>query len=127
MKITKRIAAVGAAALLAVVAASGSASADQYAPYIGYGYANTYDGVLCVQHAINNSPTPYHLLAEDGIFGPDTYNGIVAFQKWWNGYFPSQQLQVDGVVGKATGTIMQDEAADWWYRCDKALPSYPAP
>ncbi|MFF0752658.1 peptidoglycan-binding protein [Streptomyces sp. NPDC004267] len=120
---------MGAAALLAVGVAAGSASADQYAPYIGYGYANTHDGVQCVQHAINNSPTPYHILAEDGIFGPDTYNGIVAFQKWWNGYIPNQNqpLQPDGIVGKATGTIMQDQAADWWYKCDKALPSYPAP
>ncbi|MFI2739492.1 peptidoglycan-binding protein [Streptomyces sp. NPDC018711] len=127
MKTTKRIAAVGAAALLTVVAAAGSASADQYAPYIGYGYANTHDGVQCVQHAINQSPTPYHILAEDGIFGPDTYNGIIAFQRWWNAYVAAPPLQVDGIVGKATGGPMQDWAADWGYKCTKALPSYPAP
>ncbi|MET9450845.1 peptidoglycan-binding domain-containing protein [Streptomyces cinerochromogenes] len=125
MKIIKRVAAAGAGALLAVAAASGSASADQYAPYIGYGYANTHNGVQCVQHAINQSPTPYHILAEDGIFGPDTYNGIVAFQKWWNAYLAAPPLQVDGIVGKATGGVMQDWAADWGSKCTEALPSAP--
>ncbi|MFE4593792.1 peptidoglycan-binding domain-containing protein [Streptomyces laurentii] len=127
MKTTKRIVAVGAAALLAVGVAAGSASADQYAPYIGYGYSNTHDGVQCVQHAINNSPTPYHILAEDGLFGPDTYNGIIAFQKWWNATVAAPTLQVDGVVGKSTGGPMQDWSADWGNKCTKALPSYPAP
>ncbi|MFF5436379.1 peptidoglycan-binding protein [Streptomyces achromogenes] len=127
MKITKRVAAAGAGALLAVAAASGSASADQYASYIGYGYANTYNGVRCVQHAINQSPTPYHLLAEDGSFGPDTYNGIVAFQRWWNVYLAAPPLQVDGIVGKATGGVMQGWAADWGAKYTEALRATPLP
>jgi hypothetical protein len=126
MNITKKAAVMLTTATLLAgvggIATATSASADEYAPYIGYG--NTHDGVQCVQHAINNSATPYHILDEDGIFGPDTYNGIVAFQKWWNVYHAPPLLQVDGIVGKGTGTQMQDFAADWWYKCNKALPNY---
>ncbi|MBO1332112.1 hypothetical protein [Streptomyces sp. VRA16 Mangrove soil] len=27
--------------------------------------------------------------------------------------------------GRATGTAMQDWAADWWYVCNKSLPNSP--
>ncbi|MFR0359527.1 peptidoglycan-binding domain-containing protein [Streptomyces sediminimaris] len=82
-----------------------TASASTTAGWIGYGYANTHDGVVCVQEAIDNSPAPAHVTV-DGAFGPQTYSGIKTFQQWWNQTGESPRLSVDGVVGPQTGDQM---------------------
>jgi peptidoglycan hydrolase-like protein with peptidoglycan-binding domain len=96
---------VGAALLCVLTGLGGTAQAATDVQWIGYGYGNTHNGVLCVQEAIDNSPTPDHV-STDGVFGPETYAGIKAFQQWWNQHYDSPHLSVDGVVGPQTGDQM---------------------
>ncbi|SEF55760.1 hypothetical protein SAMN05216223_101327 [Actinacidiphila yanglinensis] len=108
MRGTARAGALAGALLAAAsMALTGTAHASTGAGWIGYGYANTHNGVLCVQEAIDNSPAPYHV-GTDGLFGPETHAGIKAFQSWWNQHY-SPHLSVDGVVGPQTG----DQILGW--------------
>ncbi|MBT2471292.1 peptidoglycan-binding protein [Streptomyces sp. ISL-66] len=85
----------------------GPANAVPGAPWIGYGQANTYNGVRCFQVLANSLhyQTGYHVIDEDGAFGPDTYGAIKAFQKW-------EGLSQDGIVGPATGSSILTETKD---------------
>ncbi|MEW2463982.1 peptidoglycan-binding domain-containing protein [Streptomyces sp. NPDC046994] len=105
MRAARRTAVTGAALVCAVAGLVGTADASTTAGWIGYGYANTGNGVRCVQEAVNNSPAPAHVTV-DGAFGPQTYSGIKSFQQWWNHAGYSPHLSVDGVVGPQTGDQM---------------------
>lgn len=103
---------------LAVVGAAGAADARVGADWVGYGYPNHYNAVKCLYKGINDSPTPCHV-AVDGLFGPDTYQGVIAFQKWWNANY-EPRLGVDGTVGPETG----DDLLGWLGSgCDYYLPT----
>ncbi|MEW1860647.1 peptidoglycan-binding protein [Streptomyces sp. NBC_00669] len=106
MRAGARGAAITATALVCAVGGFvGTAGATTGAGWIGYGYANTHNGVECVQEAIDNSPAPAHVTV-DGVFGPRTYSGVKSFQQWWNQTGMNPHLSVDGVVGPATGDQM---------------------
>ncbi|MEU2337876.1 peptidoglycan-binding domain-containing protein [Streptomyces sp. NPDC006654] len=113
-----RSAVLSTALALAVMGPAGAADARVGADWVGYGYPNHYNAVKCTQEGINNSPAPYHVQV-DGLFGPDTYQGVIAFQKWWNtAYEP--RLGVDGIVGPETG----DDLLGWLGSgCDYYLPT----
>jgi peptidoglycan hydrolase-like protein with peptidoglycan-binding domain len=101
-----RRSAITGLALVGVMAGfTGTAGATTTAGWIGYGYANTHNGVTCVQDAIENSPAPAHVTV-DGVFGSATYAGIKAFQQWWDQTGWDPKLSVDGVVGPETGDQM---------------------
>lgn len=110
----KSIATKGALALVmtgaCVLGATSSAGADPNAPYIGYGYTTSGDGVWCVQYNLNwiiahhsfssaDAP-PYRTLSQDGRWGPRTDANVRWFQRWYG------DLGVDGVVGNGTGTAL---------------------
>ncbi|MER7708775.1 peptidoglycan-binding domain-containing protein [Kitasatospora sp. NPDC097605] len=104
-----------AAAGLATVGVAGGAQAvpNSGSLWVGYGKANAYNSVRCVQ-LISNSlhyQTGYHEVAVDGAFGPDTYGAVVALQRWAG-------LSQDGVVGPQTGdyiiTATKDEYGCYW-------------
>ncbi|MFE0653672.1 peptidoglycan-binding protein [Streptomyces sp. NPDC059534] len=94
-----RLGFVAASTALAAGAWVAPAQANPSAPWIGYGQANTYNGVRCFQDLFNDlyASTGYHQIAEDGAFGPDTAGAIKAFQRW-------DGLPADGIVGPKTGT-----------------------
>ncbi|MET9613887.1 peptidoglycan-binding domain-containing protein [Kitasatospora indigofera] len=111
---------VAAVALAGVGALGGSAQAEPGQSYIGPGKPNEYEGVMCTQILANmlHWQTGYHVVAEDGHFGPDTYGAIKAVQKW-------ASLPQDGIVGPQTGTVLLESTKDgdgigcYWH-----LPSY---
>jgi hypothetical protein len=105
----KKIGMVAGSAVAAVgfaLAAAGPAAADSNSPWIGSGYSTNTHAVWCVQHDINyrlkndfpDGP-PIPLLAEDGQWGTQTYNGV----RWYQTYMLGAQY-ADGVVGPKTGT-----------------------
>ncbi|MFI0941279.1 peptidoglycan-binding protein [Streptomyces sp. NPDC021020] len=101
-KILGRAAVAATAAGLALAVGMGTAQASTSSPYVGYGYTNNTHAVWCVQHLANDiARTHDHpTIAEDGVFGPATYNMV----RWIQGSALSfEGLTVDGVVGKATG------------------------
>ncbi|MER5744699.1 peptidoglycan-binding domain-containing protein [Streptomyces sp. NPDC002225] len=108
---------VAAAVCLAVGGWGAGAHAAVGAPWIGYGQANTYNGVKCVQQLVNDLSfsTGYHTVAVDGSFGPDTNGAIRAFQSW-------EHLPVDGIVGPNTGDALLIATKDG-YGCNTYIPS----
>ncbi|MGW5284458.1 peptidoglycan-binding domain-containing protein [Streptomyces collinus] len=108
IKLAKNAAALAMAGMV-VLGTAGVASAAPGAPYLGYGYATSGNGVWCVQHSINylvnqlyaqgtiTTPPPYRTLAEDSAWGPKTDANVRWFQKM-------VQVGQDGVVGPATGS-----------------------
>ncbi|MEU9075527.1 peptidoglycan-binding domain-containing protein [Kitasatospora sp. NPDC048538] len=85
--------------------------------WVGYGKANAYASVKCVQQTSNSLhyQTGYKEIAVDGRFGPDTYGAIVAIQKW-------ASLEQDGVVGPRTGDVMVESTKDS-FGCYRSLPT----
>ncbi|MDX2560756.1 peptidoglycan-binding domain-containing protein [Streptomyces sp. TX20-6-3] len=107
-RIISKMGLVAAAAALLVGSTMGStAQAATNARYIGYGYANTKDGVRCVQHSLNyifSHMNIYHRqIAEDGLFGPETEEAIRYFQT----HDTFDETVPDGVVGPKTGDGLQ--------------------
>ncbi|MFD7626576.1 peptidoglycan-binding protein [Streptomyces sp. NPDC059851] len=99
---------------------SAPANAVPGAPWIGYGKTNTYNGVKCFQVLANSLhwQTGYHTVDEDGLFGPDTYGAIRAFQDWAG-------LPQDGVVGPDTGSAILSATQDGdGNGCYSYLPSH---
>ncbi|MFF4733680.1 peptidoglycan-binding protein [Streptomyces mirabilis] len=94
---------------------SGTAHADPSRANISVGSGN-YWGVVCAQRAINamhyENTAWYHEVAEDGVFGSDTYNGVRSFQHYMN-YHRNQNLVIDGIVGPATGDDVVYMARHW--------------
>ncbi|MFJ5547452.1 peptidoglycan-binding domain-containing protein [Streptomyces sp. NPDC093225] len=133
-KNVSRVAVALATAGLSVLALSGSAQARQGAPWIGYGQANTYNGVWCVQHQLNYafahnwSWRPYHgQITQDGKFGPQTDEAIRFFQNVMLG-----RTKVDGIVGPETGyNLLWEGDPDYGYDekvtnagwCNEYIPS----
>lgn len=80
---------------------TGSANAAPGAAWIGYGKANTTNGVRCFQILSNmmHWRTEYPMIEEDGRFGPATDGAVRAFQRW-------KGLPIDGIVGPATGSAI---------------------
>lgn len=66
--------------------------------------------VYVAQSALNwidnyNSGANCNVGSQDGIFGSGTYNGVVAFQGFWNRVKASSEsyyIDVDGIVGNCT-------------------------
>ncbi|MFI9362998.1 peptidoglycan-binding protein [Kitasatospora sp. NPDC053057] len=94
----------------AIFALAEPASAGPSAPTLGDGYADNTHAVWCVQHNINHflsittiSDHPV-LLAEDGIWGPETKAAVEWLQS--SAYVDGQKLQVDGIVGPLTGDMI---------------------
>ncbi|MER7767574.1 peptidoglycan-binding domain-containing protein [Kitasatospora sp. NPDC096140] len=124
-----RLAAVGLGmAGLSLFASSGTAEAASGMPYVGYGYQNIPAAVKCAQHFSNLFGGYRQPIFEDGKYGPETDWAIRKFQKRMVdiGRFP---LDVDGIVGPATGRAMLKTAWDAgiqdadYGRCWAALPS----
>ncbi|GAA0593406.1 peptidoglycan-binding domain-containing protein [Streptomyces crystallinus] len=118
--IKRRGAFVFATAALATVAALGGtaqAVPNSGSLWVGYGKANAYNSVLCVQKISNSLhyQTGYHVVAEDGAFGQDTNGAVYALQHWAG-------LQEDGVVGPKTGDAILSATKDM-YGCYAYLPS----
>ncbi|TVZ96409.1 putative peptidoglycan binding protein [Streptomyces sp. BK340] len=96
-----------------VLGATAGASADPNASLLGYRHTTYGKGVQCVQHNINYviahhnlsgpSAPPYTHLDEDSQWGPKTDADVRWYQKWRGG------LEVDGVVGNATGTDLLND------------------
>lgn len=107
--IKRRGAFLFATAALAAVGAMGTAQAvpNSGSLWVGYGKANAYHSVLCVQEISNSLhyQTGYHVVDEDGSFGPDTNGAIHALQHWAG-------LQEDGVVGPKTGGTLLEATKD---------------
>ncbi|MFD9796629.1 peptidoglycan-binding protein [Streptomyces sp. NPDC059070] len=106
------------AALATVGALGGTAQASSSTSlWVGYGQANAYNSVRCVQ-LISNSlhwQTGYHTVAVDGAFGKDTDGAIHALQHWAG-------LDEDGVVGPKTGETLLIATKDA-YGCNAYLPT----
>ncbi len=104
-----------AATALATVGVAGTAQAvpNSGSLWVGYGKANAYSSVQCVQQISNSLhyQTGYPTIAVDGAFGPDTYGAVIALQRWAG-------LPQDGVVGPQTGdyilTATKDEYGCYW-------------
>jgi len=117
MSIKNRIAKSAVALTVAgvsVLGMSGTASASSNAPWLGYGYTTSGSGVWCVQHNLNYlikeeqgdwdswgiSSPPYGVIAEDGVWGNQTYQTVKWLQSW---LAPDQ---IDGIVGPNTGSVL---------------------
>lgn len=68
--------------------------------YVGPGYNTTGDPVKTVQSALNNRG--YSAGTADGIYGPNTKNAIIRFQR-------SRGLAADGIVGPATWRQLMEQ------------------
>ncbi len=113
-KIAGRVAALAVTTALAVPALAGVADAQVGAGWIGPGETNSYWGVKCTQIAIDLSGAAS--VSVDGLYGPETESGIIAFQQ-------SMGLPDDGVVGPQTG---KDLMAFLWHDhpgCYRSLPT----
>ena len=69
--------------------------------------AQEIQGTQCVQQALN--------ITEDGLFGPQTYGAIKAFQE-------AHGLSVDGIVGPQTGDQLLGLTRDPYF-CAKWVPT----
>ncbi len=92
------LATAAGAALLALGAAAGSASAFDTADLIGDNRPNNPHGVWCVQHLINDVARQNNRATVDeaGVWGPQTKDQVQWFQTFVH-------LQPDGIVGPYTG------------------------
>lgn len=92
---------------------------NSYSLYVNYGTVirkgnTSYDqNVYAAQAALNwidmNPRAGCGIGAQDGLFGTDTYNGVVAFQKFWNNnnaYSEGYYIDVDGIVGNCTWSCL---------------------
>ena len=87
---------------------------------VGYGYANNYDYVYICQLACNNIydiyandiiTCPSYCGTVDGIFGQNTYNGILGLQRYSNLtrlVDPWPELAEDGICGDNTWARIAD-------------------
>jgi hypothetical protein len=104
------------------------------AAYIRYGNVTSGIPVRCVQQMLNSianahsypGPPAPGTIAEDGSFGPATYNMVEWLQTAYNSQPNVTPLSVDGVVGPATGTVLlswawQDHCQNY---CQAYVPSY---
>ena len=107
------------ASLVTVGALGGTAQAvpNSGSLWVGYGKANAYNSVLCVQKLSNSLhyQTGYHVVDEDGSFGGDTNGAVLALQKWAG-------LSQDGIFGPKTGDAILSATKDA-YGCYSYLPS----
>ncbi|MFF2145538.1 peptidoglycan-binding protein [Kitasatospora sp. NPDC058190] len=122
--LVKRAAVVAAAAAAAVLPVAGTASANTDAGYVGYGQANNWNAVYCVQAELNyyfyNQGVRFPTLAEDGSFGPATYNAVLVFQNRLISY----TKHADGEVGPLTGDMLIAYGDPSMYgNCRNALPT----
>ncbi|MFJ9847100.1 peptidoglycan-binding protein [Kitasatospora sp. NPDC101155] len=125
---------VVAAAGMAIVVGAGTAGANPNAAYIGYGNVTSGTPVWCVQQMLNSianahshpGPPAPGTIAEDGSFGPATYNMVEWLQAAYNSQPNVTPLSVDGVVGPATGTVLLSWAWQDYYQnyCQAYVPSY---
>jgi Putative peptidoglycan binding domain len=69
--------------------------------WIGPRRHNNSAAVMCVQNAINGA-FQYNDVVVDGRFGPATYQAVADFQSFLNDQ-EDQNLEIDGIVGPATG------------------------
>lgn len=99
------------AALLALGATAGSASANPNAGYVGPGETNNTHAVWCVQKLIDDSPAPAYT-AQDGVFGPSTEAAIKTFQTWARQH--GWGTASDGDVGPATGDALLGSFSDYY-------------
>ncbi|WP_406061828.1 peptidoglycan-binding protein [Streptomyces sp. NBC_01077] len=105
-KLAARAGAVAATTALAALALSGSAQAQPGAAYIGYGQANGWNAVRCVQIGLNgiireSYATQHELISVDGVFGPETDEAIRYVQARRLG-----SAEADGIVGPRTGDLV---------------------
>ncbi|WP_236653683.1 peptidoglycan-binding domain-containing protein [Streptacidiphilus melanogenes] len=118
MRLTSRVGITMGAAALALAASAVGAHASTTASWIGDGYPNNTHGVWCVQHSLNyfqrtvGPAMKYQIpvIAEDGIWGPQTKRAVVLFQE----DMAVGNLQADGVVGPKTGDALI-ETGDQYY------------
>lgn len=68
--------------------------------YVGPGYYTSGDPVKTVQKALNERG--FNAGAEDGIYGTNTKNAIIRFQK-------SKNLVADGIVGPSTWKLLMEK------------------
>ncbi|MEU8925884.1 peptidoglycan-binding domain-containing protein [Kitasatospora sp. NPDC048545] len=124
---------VVAAAGMALVVGGGTASANPNAAYIGYGHVTSGTPVWCVQQMLNYIASNSHpgppapgTIAQDNSFGPDTYAMVEWLQTANNAQPNASRLDVDGVVGPATGTVILSWASRDYYQdyCKAYVPSY---
>ncbi|MEV6010419.1 peptidoglycan-binding domain-containing protein [Streptomyces sp. NPDC051976] len=114
-KILARTAVAAAAAGLALTASVGSASASTSSPYVGYGYTNNPHAVWCVQHLANDIARDlgHGTVAEDGIWGNNTYNQV----RWVQtelGPYEFGGVKVDGIVGPQTGYLLLNNGDEYY-------------
>ncbi|MDH6708826.1 hypothetical protein P3T27_005572 [Kitasatospora sp. MAA19] len=92
----------------ATLALAAPAQASTTADYIGDGYPNSYQSVLCVQQLLNtwasNGGIQGVSVKEDGLWGPRTKGLVTYFQQVQSQSNPS--IVPDGIVGKNTGNSM---------------------
>ncbi|MFJ9843223.1 peptidoglycan-binding protein [Kitasatospora sp. NPDC101155] len=122
--LVKRAAVAAATAAVAVIPMAGTASANTDAGYVGYGQANNWNAVYCVQAEINyftyQHGLRYPRLTEDGYWGPATYNAVVMFQNQLISY----TKHADGEVGPLTGNMLIANGDPTMYgNCRNALPT----
>ncbi|MFD8749876.1 peptidoglycan-binding protein [Kitasatospora sp. NPDC059577] len=124
---------VVAAAGMALVVGGGTASANPNAAYIGYGHVTSGTPVWCVQQMLNfiadaphPGPSAPGRLDLDSSFGPATYAMVEWLQAANNAQPNASRLDVDGVVGPATGTVILNWAGQDHFRdyCKAYVPSY---
>ncbi|MGA5818330.1 peptidoglycan-binding domain-containing protein [Kitasatospora sp. NPDC094028] len=111
---------------LSTAALTGTAQASTTAPWLGYGYTTSGDGVKCVQHLVNDYRRAAGLvdITEDSQWGPQTDDAVRNFQQVILG-----SSQADGIVGPATGSKLlnydwNDPAAGPNGYCQPFVPTY---
>lgn len=126
-----RSAMISALVLASTVSTAGTASAWEFVDDIGPGSTNR-QGVVCVQAALASAtrngviPLGVSTTPLDGNYGDNTVAGVRLYQR-------NRGLEVDGVVGKVTGTFLyteiqeeilrNNEDDEWLHRCFPAMPT----
>jgi peptidoglycan hydrolase-like protein with peptidoglycan-binding domain len=125
----RRTLALGAGMIaLSATLLTGTAQASTSKADISQGSSNS-RGVICIQEAINEmhyeNSAWYHYVAEDGVFGSDTYGGVRSFQHFQD-YHYGASLTIDGIVGPKTGDYVVSWASSWgddWSTCYNNVPT----
>jgi peptidoglycan hydrolase-like protein with peptidoglycan-binding domain len=117
-KIGAKVAGVAAGISLCAGASAGSAAAAPGVGLIGPNSGN-YNGVVCVQEALNYWGYDGTPLNVDGSFGQLTYQAVKNYQDW-NG------LSVDGLVGRDTGSSLLNQwgFTNYHPECWNYLPTW---
>jgi hypothetical protein len=124
-RVAKSASLVAGATILGLCGIATAAQASPSAGYIGYGYSNNAHGVWCVQHLVNDVEQAQghgRPLTEDGLWGPNTYNGV----RWYQAH-NTHGTTVDGIVGKDTGgwlLLDGDSYYGGYNYCYTYVPSY---